>query len=435
MDVDSAEGRKASFKDMLMGGSEKEKSVGESLEAADTVLGERDVISGSVDGVPSIKFSKRVCSLLEKSTERTVIECEGLLNICYLYRRYGYLKENCSNGESTNTGMENMSSDRDGNKVVEEMVSKEDFGSRMVVEIDLGDILGKRRQANNEGDNNDGGKNIKIVSNKGKMHVFQAKSQSKKVVSKWKEKEKAGGSGPKINEPMGSLTFGNGNQNVSLPFNFKVHNGMTTLNNYDHSVVRINENSESNIMRSEGQEVDDGPPNLHHDGSSFSLPLDPTTMKWGQAHRVFEGKGVKMVKPGAAMVSVQETFRAINDALANEVNVDDANGEREVWEDIMCTNPGSREFDLDIVALLETKVSGGRARGIWTCWKSSVTMEVMANHKQFMVFHVEILGVVCPFFLTFVYGSPQGAKRRASWEDLSIVANFINSPWVIMGDF
>lgn len=41
------------------------------------------------------------------------------------------------------------------------------------------------------------------------MHVFQAKSQSKKVVSKWKEKEKAGGSGPKINEPMGSLTFGN----------------------------------------------------------------------------------------------------------------------------------------------------------------------------------------------------------------------------------
>ncbi|KAK5774941.1 hypothetical protein PVK06_042803 [Gossypium arboreum] len=74
-----------------------------------------------------------------------------------------------------------MSSDRDGNKVVEEMVSKEDFGSWMVVEIDLGDILGKRRKvardrdaslgdkslgsriiliadlkANNEGDNNDG---------------------------------------------------------------------------------------------------------------------------------------------------------------------------------------------------------------------------------------------------------------------------------------
>lgn len=139
-----------------------------------------------------------------------------------------------------------------------------------------------------------------------------------------------------------NLAHSKGNQNVSLPFNFKVHNGMTTLNNYDHSVVRINENSESNIMRSEGEEVDDGPPNLHHDGSSFSLPLDPTTMKWGQAHRVFEGKGVKMVKPRAAMVSVQETFRAINDALANEVNVDDANGEREVWEDIMCTNPGSR---------------------------------------------------------------------------------------------
>ncbi|PPS16549.1 hypothetical protein GOBAR_AA04033 [Gossypium barbadense] len=216
----------------------------------------------------------------------------------------------------------------------------------------------------------------------------------------------------------------------NLPFNFKVHKGMSTLNNYDHSVVRINENSESNIMRSEGEEVDDRPPNLHHDGSSFSLPLDPTTMKQGQAHRVFEGKGVKM------------TFRAINDALANEVNVDDANGEREVWEDIMCTNPGlwtphfsgfkkyyCREFDLDIVALLETKVSGGRARGIWMCWKSSVTMEVIANHRQFVVFHVEILGVVCPFFLTFVYGSPQGAKRRALWEDLSIVANFINSPW------
>ncbi|KAK5774942.1 hypothetical protein PVK06_042804 [Gossypium arboreum] len=94
-----------------------------------------------------------------------------------------------------------------------------------------------------------------------------------------------------------------------------------------------------------------------------------------------------------------------------------------------------REFDLDIVALLETKVSGGRARGIWMCWKSSVTMEVIANHRQFVVFHVEILGVVCPFFLTFVYGSPQGAKRRALWEDLSIVANFINSPWVIMVDF
>lgn len=56
------------------------------------------------------------------------------------------MKENCPNGENTNTGMENMSSDRDGNKVAEEMVSKEDFGSRMVVEIDLGDILGKRRQ-------------------------------------------------------------------------------------------------------------------------------------------------------------------------------------------------------------------------------------------------------------------------------------------------
>ncbi|MBA0804635.1 hypothetical protein Gohar_004207, partial [Gossypium harknessii] len=311
MDVDSAEGRKASFKDMLMGGSEKEKSVGESLEAADIELGEGDVISGSVDGVPSIKFSKRVCSLLEKSTERT-IECEGLPNICYLYRRYGYLKENCSNGESTNTGMENMSSDRDGNKVVEEMVSKEDFGSWMVVEIDLGDILGKRRQVSGHGV----ASGVRVTGN-----TFMVDSHI-----------------PFTN----NLAHSKGNQNVSLPFNFKVHNGMTTLNNYDHSVVRINENSESNIMRSEGEEVDDGPPNLHHDGSSFSLPLDPTTMKWGQAHRVFEGKGVKMVKPRAAMVSVQETFRAINDALANEVNVDDANGEREVWEDIMCTNPGSR---------------------------------------------------------------------------------------------
>lgn len=73
MVVDSAEGRKAFFKDMLMGGSEKDKSVGESLESADIELGEEDGISGSVDGVLSIKFSKRVCSLLEKSTERTVV--------------------------------------------------------------------------------------------------------------------------------------------------------------------------------------------------------------------------------------------------------------------------------------------------------------------------------------------------------------------------
>ncbi|XP_016742979.1 uncharacterized protein [Gossypium hirsutum] len=116
----------------------------------------------------------------------------------------------------------------------------------------------------------------------------------------------------------------------------------------------------------------------------------------------------------------------------------------------------NREHKPDLVGLLETRVSGPKADsiiskldfecshrmeavgfsgGIWIGWKDSITVDILGNHPQFIL--LRIFGMVFwrPILVTFVYGSPNGQKRKQLWEVPKHIVLVDGSPWLAIGDF
>lgn len=110
----------------------------------------------------------------------------------------------------------------------------------------------------------------------------------------------------------------------------------------------------------------------------------------------------------------------------------------------------------NIVCLVEPRVSGTKANiiieklgfnhshrveavgfsgGIWIGWKDSIQIHIIRNHPQFIFLRVNNFIPNNSFFISFVYGSPDRAKRKLLWEDLKSVNSNLSFPWLIMGDF
>ncbi|XP_031101934.1 uncharacterized protein LOC116005836 [Ipomoea triloba] len=109
----------------------------------------------------------------------------------------------------------------------------------------------------------------------------------------------------------------------------------------------------------------------------------------------------------------------------------------------------------DIVCLVEPKVSGTQANsicnslgfedwvrveavgfsgGIWVLWKSSVSLVILDTHPQFINLQVKE-GLLPPWELSMVYGSPNLSLRKKLFTDLS-TANLNSQPcWLVCGDF
>ncbi|CAI9106595.1 OLC1v1005787C1 [Oldenlandia corymbosa var. corymbosa] len=112
------------------------------------------------------------------------------------------------------------------------------------------------------------------------------------------------------------------------------------------------------------------------------------------------------------------------------------------------------QYNPDVVAVLEPRISGGKADdfvrmsgfdrsfrveavgfkgGIWVLWKERVKLSVLICDKQYV--HVSVKMDRENFLVTFVYASPNPTIRRSLWEGLNAIAQGIRELWIVGGDF
>ncbi|XVF74117.1 hypothetical protein PTKIN_Ptkin13bG0034500 [Pterospermum kingtungense] len=114
-----------------------------------------------------------------------------------------------------------------------------------------------------------------------------------------------------------------------------------------------------------------------------------------------------------------------------------------------------RQHQPKILGLLETRVSGthadaicrkigfaswmrieavGFSGGIWVFWKEVVELDILYTHPQFVLFKV-MDGIGSHWYLTIVYGSPDGGLRKKLLNDLDFGVLGIMGPCLVVGDF
>jgi hypothetical protein len=116
----------------------------------------------------------------------------------------------------------------------------------------------------------------------------------------------------------------------------------------------------------------------------------------------------------------------------------------------------SRIYNIDLVAILEPRISGDRADtvikkfgfsdsvkvdahgfsgGIWVAWKSSCPPISVISMSRFCV-HLQINGnSPDSWTMTIVYASPHIYQRKDVWAEIEDFNRTINGPWCIAGDF
>lgn len=111
--------------------------------------------------------------------------------------------------------------------------------------------------------------------------------------------------------------------------------------------------------------------------------------------------------------------------------------------------------NLSMIVILEPKISGidadrairkigmkyshrveavGFSGGIWILWNDSITVKIVLNDWQFIVYKVLFPNNLTVFF-TSVYGSPQPCIRRQLWGKLEEISEEMQEPWLVFGDF
>lgn len=77
----------------------------------------------------------------------------------------------------------------------------------------------------------------------------------------------------------------------------------------------------------------------------------------------------------------------------------------------------------------------GYAGGIVVAWKEEfLTVELIT--KKFQFIHLKMrLEKEREWYFTPVYASPNEDNRRILWEELKVIADNMNQPWLLAGDF
>lgn len=115
-----------------------------------------------------------------------------------------------------------------------------------------------------------------------------------------------------------------------------------------------------------------------------------------------------------------------------------------------------RDFDPDVMVLVETRVSGIIAEnaikkigfwkshrvearrfsgGIWVMCKDSVQVAVELNNFQFIQLKVKFPDLQDLVMFTGVYGSPHWVTRKELRADLGAIAKGVQILWLLAGDF
>uniref|UniRef100_A0A2N9H5A8 CCHC-type domain-containing protein n=1 Tax=Fagus sylvatica TaxID=28930 RepID=A0A2N9H5A8_FAGSY len=111
----------------------------------------------------------------------------------------------------------------------------------------------------------------------------------------------------------------------------------------------------------------------------------------------------------------------------------------------------------DILILTETRLGGSRATdlarsfpfdgflttntigfagGVWIMWKTdAVEVEHLCSTEQEIHVSVQVRGSNSLWLLSAIYASPRRSERRILWENLKVIADLHNLPWVMLGDF
>ncbi|CAL8152453.1 unnamed protein product [Prunus armeniaca] len=114
-----------------------------------------------------------------------------------------------------------------------------------------------------------------------------------------------------------------------------------------------------------------------------------------------------------------------------------------------------KAFDIDILAVLEPRISGSRALtvaqnlgfshyhivdatgfsgGVWLLWNaSSVSLQVVAHSSQSITVLVTLGNQWC--LLTMVYVNPYPGIRESLWKYFDGLACASHLPWLVLGDF
>ncbi|KAG8472266.1 hypothetical protein CXB51_034472 [Gossypium anomalum] len=85
-----------------------------------------------------------------------------------------------------------------------------------------------------------------------------------------------------------------------------------------------------------------------------------------------------------------------------------------------------RDFDPDIVILVETRVSGRKADCV--VGKIGLPYSYRIEARGFA-------GGIWVMWQDSIYGSPQRMKRKELWNGIGYLAQGVQSPWLIAGDF
>lgn len=115
-----------------------------------------------------------------------------------------------------------------------------------------------------------------------------------------------------------------------------------------------------------------------------------------------------------------------------------------------------KEYNASLIFLLETHSSGdkavklakktgfsghfivdamGQAGGIWCLWdEANWQVSIIDSSNQFV--HMQFTWKrSISWLVTAVYGSPRYVRRQELWDNLSTLAEDIQDPWVVLGDF
>lgn len=115
-----------------------------------------------------------------------------------------------------------------------------------------------------------------------------------------------------------------------------------------------------------------------------------------------------------------------------------------------------REYNASLIFLLETHTSGekavklarktglagnfivdarGQAGGIWCLWdEAQWQVNVIDSSNQFVHLQVTWKRSIS-WLMTAVYASPRYVSRQDLWDNLKILGEAIDDPWVVIGDF
>lgn len=78
---------------------------------------------------------------------------------------------------------------------------------------------------------------------------------------------------------------------------------------------------------------------------------------------------------------------------------------------------------------------GDDNKTIWIMWKNQVEVENIMWHDQMVTCKVTVRGTTQSFTCSFVYAMCKRAERYSLWERIIEVADNMDEPWIVGGDF